>query len=130
MTVPPELPGPNSGARASNTECTREVKPAHLELRLDLMAAVRRIVRQRRLRQRDAAVLFGVGQPRVSDLVRGKVALFSIDTLVDMLAALGVTVTFELRTHRTTANAIQAADSLHSSRSRRQRSDAESGIGE
>jgi transcriptional regulator with XRE-family HTH domain len=94
------------------------------------MAVVRRVVRKKHLRQRDAAVVFGVAQPRVSDLVRGKVALFSIDTLVDMLVALGVTVTFERRTHRTTANPIQGVDSLQSSRSRRQRSDAESGTGE
>jgi hypothetical protein len=58
------------------------------------------------------------------------VALFRIDTPVDMLAALGVTVTLELRTHRTRASAIQAGDLLYPSRSRRQRSDAESGTGE
>ena len=34
-----------------------------------------------------AARLFGVTQPRVSDLMRGKVDLFSLDTLVNMLTA-------------------------------------------
>lgn len=68
----------------------------HLRLRLQLMDAVREVIRRRELRQREAAALFGVAQPRVSDLVRGKVALFSIDTLVNMLAAAGVTVDLRL----------------------------------
>jgi predicted XRE-type DNA-binding protein len=66
-----------------------EARVAHLRVRAELMIAVREIIRRRGLRQRDAAALFGVAQPRVSDLVRGKVALFSVDTLIDMLAALG-----------------------------------------
>jgi predicted XRE-type DNA-binding protein len=68
----------------------------HLRLRTELMDAVREVIRQRGLRQREAAELFGVAQPRVSDLVRGKVALFSIDTLVGMLAAAGITVEVRL----------------------------------
>jgi predicted XRE-type DNA-binding protein len=46
--------------------------------------------------QKEAAELFEVSQPRVSDLVRGKIELFTIDTLVDMLARAGIRV--ELRT--------------------------------
>lgn len=68
------------------------VETAHLRLRSELMDAVRDVIRQRGLRQREAAELFGVAQPRVSDLVRGKLELFSIDTLVSMLAAAGVGV--------------------------------------
>jgi predicted XRE-type DNA-binding protein len=70
---------------------------AHLRLRAQLMDAVCEVIRRQGLRQREAAALFGVAQPRVSDLVRGKLALFSIDTLVDMLAAADVAV--ELRLH-------------------------------
>ncbi len=69
----------------------------HLRLRAELMDAVREVIQRRGLRQREAADLFGVAQPRVSDLVRGKIALFSIDTLVSMLAAAGVTVEVRLR---------------------------------
>lgn len=68
----------------------------HLRLRMELMDAVREVIRERGLRQREAAELFGVAQPRVSDLVRGKVALFSIDTLVGMLAAAGIAVEVRL----------------------------------
>jgi predicted XRE-type DNA-binding protein len=70
---------------------------AHLRLRAELMDAVRGVIERRGLRQREAAALFGVAQPRVSDLVRGKLTLFSIDTLVGMLAAAGVTVELRLR---------------------------------
>lgn len=70
---------------------------AHLRLRAQLMDAVCDVIHRRGLRQREAAALFGVAQPRVSDLVRGKLTLFSIDTLVDMLAAADVLV--EVRVH-------------------------------
>jgi predicted XRE-type DNA-binding protein len=68
----------------------------HMRIRAQLMDAVCEAIQRRGLRQREAAELFGVAQPRVSDLVRGKVALFSIDTLVGMLDAAGVTVELQL----------------------------------
>ena len=74
-----------------------EAAAAHLRLRAELIDAVRDVIRREGLRQSDAAALFGVAQPRVSDLVRGKIELFSIDTLVGMLAAAGVRVDIELR---------------------------------
>jgi len=44
------------------------------------------------LTQAQAAALFGVTQPRISDLVRGKIDRFSIDTLIAMLGHAGVRV--------------------------------------
>ena len=41
---------------------------------------------------REAAKLLGVTQPRVSDLIRGKIDLFSLETLIDMLARAGAQV--------------------------------------
>jgi predicted XRE-type DNA-binding protein len=64
----------------------------HLRLRSLLMIEVRKLIEARGLTQKEAAALFGVTQPRVSDLVRGKIALFSLDTLVDMLAHAGARV--------------------------------------
>ena len=69
----------------------------HLRIRSTLMAMLRQILQERGLTQAEAADLFDVSQPRMSDLTRGKIDLFSIDTLVDMLARAGVRV--ELRTH-------------------------------
>jgi predicted XRE-type DNA-binding protein len=74
---------------------------AHLLIRSDLMVHVERILKERGLTQANAAKLLGISQPRVSDLVRGRVDRFSIDTLVDMLARLGVSVTIRTRrSHR------------------------------
>ncbi|HEU4566156.1 MAG TPA: helix-turn-helix transcriptional regulator [Gemmatimonadaceae bacterium] len=67
---------------------------AHLRIRSALMATIRELIAERGLTQSKAAALFGVTQPRVSDLVRGRIDLFSIDALVDMLARAGVSVEF------------------------------------
>jgi predicted XRE-type DNA-binding protein len=56
------------------------------------MLQIEKVVQTRGLTQAAAAKVMGVSQPRVSDLLRGKVNLFSTDTLIDMLARLGVTV--------------------------------------
>jgi predicted XRE-type DNA-binding protein len=64
----------------------------HLRIRADLMIALSRVIQDRGLTQVKAAELFGVSQPRVSDLVRGKVDRFSIDTLIEMLGHAGVRV--------------------------------------
>jgi len=64
----------------------------NLRLRSELMIHVRKLIECRGLTQAAAAKLFGVTQPRVSDLVRGRIDLFSLDTLVNMLAAAGVHV--------------------------------------
>jgi predicted XRE-type DNA-binding protein len=64
----------------------------HLRIRSDLLIAVRKVIAARKLTQVQAAKLFSVSQPRISNLVRGRIDLFSIDTLVDMLAAAGVSV--------------------------------------
>ena len=68
----------------------------HLRIRSALMGTVRQVLDERGMTQKEAAELFEVSQPRVSDLVRGKIELFTIDTLVDMLARAGIRV--ELRT--------------------------------
>lgn len=67
-----------------------EEEAAHLEVRSTLMFTIRKTIQDRGLTQAKAAKLFGVTQPRISDLVRGRIELFSIDSLVDMLARAGV----------------------------------------
>jgi predicted XRE-type DNA-binding protein len=63
-----------------------------LRLRAELMVEVRHLIQARKLTQHAAAKLLGVTQPRISDLIRGKIDLFSIDTLVNMLARGGIRV--------------------------------------
>ena len=62
----------------------------NMKLRSRLMMALRDHISQEGLSQAAAASLLGVTQPRISDLVRGKIDLFSLDTLVNMLAAAGL----------------------------------------
>lgn len=61
----------------------------NLKVRSYLMGSIGAFIEREGLTQVRAADLFGVTQPRVSDLVRGKIELFSIDALVNMLAAAG-----------------------------------------
>ena len=63
-------------------------------MRSDLMIELTRLIEARGLTQVQAARLFGVSQPRVSDLVRGKIGRFSIDTLVAMFGHAGIRVRF------------------------------------
>ena len=64
----------------------------NLKIRSNLMIRLSKLIETRRLTQAQAARLFRVTQPRVSDLVRGKIDRFSIDTLVAMLGHAGVRV--------------------------------------
>ena len=69
---------------------TEEAK--NLRLRSDLMIRLSKLIDARGLTQAQAADLFGVTQPRISDLVRGKIGRFSVDTLIAMLGNAGVRV--------------------------------------
>ena len=69
----------------------------HLRIRSTLMATLGQLLRDRELTQAEAAELFDVSQPRISDIVRGKIDLFSIDTLVEMLAHAGVRVSVQTK---------------------------------
>lgn len=64
----------------------------NLRVRADLMIELTKLIEDRGLTQAAAAKLFGVSQPRVSDLVRGKIDRFSVDTLIEMLGAADVQV--------------------------------------
>jgi len=67
-----------------------------MKLRSRLMMAVREHIKREGLSQAQAAKLLGVTQPRISDLVRGKIDLFSIDTLINMLAKAGLHVDLKI----------------------------------
>jgi predicted XRE-type DNA-binding protein len=64
----------------------------HLEVRAALMIQIEKAIKARGLKQAEAARIMRVSQPRVSDLLRGRIDLFSTDTLIDMLARLGIGV--------------------------------------
>lgn len=70
---------------------------AHLELRSRLMDWLDKFITDKALTQRQAAQFFGVTQPRISNLVCGRLDLFSLDMLVEMLSRAGVRVELNLR---------------------------------
>ncbi len=65
----------------------------NLKIRATLMRAIDRYIEENHLTQLQAAEIFGVTQPRVSDLVRGKISKFTIDMLINMLIKAGISVT-------------------------------------
>ena len=72
----------------------------HLKIRSDLMIQLQKLIAARGLRQAQAAKILGVTQPRVSDLLRGRIDLFSTDAIIDMLARFGVRVKIVLKPSR------------------------------
>lgn len=67
----------------------------NMKLRSTLMMALKGHLTRSGISQVQAAKLFGVTPPRVSDLMRGKINLFSLDSLVNMTTAAGLHI--ELR---------------------------------
>ena len=72
-----------------------EESPAEAEnmrVRSGLMIALQERIKRSGMTQAEAARRFGVTQPRISDLMRGKIDVFGIDALVNMLASAGLHV--------------------------------------
>jgi predicted XRE-type DNA-binding protein len=75
----------------------------NLRLRSDLMIELSKLITSRRLTQAKAAAMFGVSQPRVSDLMRGRIDRFSVDMLVAMLGSAGLRVRLVVKPTSTVA---------------------------
>ncbi|MDR2710520.1 MAG: XRE family transcriptional regulator [Burkholderiales bacterium] len=64
----------------------------NMKLRSILMMALEQHIHSKGWTQTEAARRLGVTQPRVSDLLRGKINLFGLETLVNMASAVGLHV--------------------------------------
>ena len=69
----------------------------NLRIRSAMMRALIDFIRKNKLSQSRAGEILGITQPRVSDLMCGKIQLFSIDALVNLLAAAGLRVDLRVR---------------------------------
>lgn len=69
----------------------------NMKVRAALMCAIEARISAEGWSQTEAAKRLGVTQPRVSDLMRGKIDLFSIDALVNMVASTGLHVSVDVR---------------------------------
>lgn len=65
---------------------------ANLKARSELMGQIAALVGARGWTQAEAARRCGVTQPRLNDLLRGRLSRFSLDALVNIAAALGCRV--------------------------------------
>jgi predicted XRE-type DNA-binding protein len=72
----------------------------HLLVRADLLIKVQKLIESKRLTQAELARTLRITRPRVSDLLRGRIDLFSTDALIDILARLGVRVQLVLKPSR------------------------------
>lgn len=62
---------------------------ANLKARSELMQQIQEIIKRKGWTQAEAAKRCGVTQPRINDLVRGRISLFSIDALVNIASGMG-----------------------------------------
>lgn len=69
----------------------------NLRLRSELMIEIEDFVKASGLTQKEAAKRLGVTQPRLNDLLRGKIGKFSLDALVNMLARVGRSVSIRVK---------------------------------
>ena len=69
---------------------------ANLRARAELMRQITDIVKRNKWTQAKAASQCGITQPRMNDLLRGRVSRFSLDALVNIATAIGRRVHLEL----------------------------------
>jgi predicted XRE-type DNA-binding protein len=69
----------------------------NLRIRSEMMTALRKFIEKEGLTQAEAAKLLKVSQPRISDLTRGKISRFSLDSLVNMLTDAGLEINIRIK---------------------------------
>jgi predicted XRE-type DNA-binding protein len=69
---------------------------ANLRAKAELMRKIAAIVKESKWTQTEAAALCGITQPRMNDLLQGRVSRFSLDALFNIAAALGRRITVEI----------------------------------
>ena len=74
-----------------------EPEAENLKLRADLMIRIERYVKASGMTQSQAAQELGITQPRLNQLLKGKIQLFNLDALVNMLAQAGMQVTVSVK---------------------------------
>ncbi|MEW9907053.1 MAG: helix-turn-helix transcriptional regulator (plasmid) [Candidatus Symbiodolus clandestinus] len=69
---------------------------ANLQAKSELMQKIMAIIEQNKWKQAEAAVHCGMTQPRINDLLRGRLSNFSLDALVNIAASMGCKVHMKL----------------------------------
>lgn len=79
----------------------------NMQLRSTLMMELNEYIEHQGWTQTEAARRLGVTQPRISDLRRGKISVFALESLVNMASAAGLRVTLKIA--EPAENAVGAA---------------------
>ncbi|HVK55870.1 MAG TPA: helix-turn-helix transcriptional regulator [Burkholderiales bacterium] len=72
------------------------MEAANLRARAELMQQIAKVLEENGWTQQESASRCGVTQPRINDLIRGRVSRFSLDALVNIATAIGRRVHMEL----------------------------------
>jgi predicted XRE-type DNA-binding protein len=70
---------------------------ANMTIRSQLLLAVGDAVKGWNLPQAQAAERLGITQPRLNDLLRGRIAKFSLDALVNLTARAGLVIRLDVQ---------------------------------
>ncbi len=73
--------------------------PEEAKAKAELASQIHEAIKARKLTQAKAAKLMEIDQPRVSDIIRGKLSKYSIDRLIRFLRALGRDVEIRVKKH-------------------------------
>jgi predicted XRE-type DNA-binding protein len=68
-----------------------------MRLRADLLTSLIKEIDTWGLKQKDAALKLGIMQPRLNELLKGRLANFSLDALVDLSVKAGLDITLEVK---------------------------------
>jgi predicted XRE-type DNA-binding protein len=88
-------PEPESYASVWDALADTPEEAVNLRVRSELMDKITEIIEERGWTQAEAAAHCGLTQPRINDLLRGRISRFSLDALVNIAAALGCRVHIE-----------------------------------
>lgn len=93
---------------ASSSDSVNEANDKHI--RAQLMVIIRKMVHERGLSQKKAAELLGTTQPRISEIINGRLDNHTIDRLFSMLNTLGWDFKFGYNGGVVTASAEQSCN--------------------
>lgn len=91
---------------------------ANLKIRANLLIQLREYIRNQGLKQEDAAKRLGITQPDVSAIMNGKIQLFSIDKLINLLSQIGFRVEIDSNSRRRTFSVIDGGKKTHHKQSK------------
>jgi predicted XRE-type DNA-binding protein len=73
--------------------------PEEAQAKAELARQIHQIIKNRKLTQKQAAAIMKIDQPKVSDIIRGKLSKYTLDRLIRFLTLLGRDIEIHVRRH-------------------------------